>query len=225
MRGMRSLGGSSKAVSIFRPARLSSLRSIFTGCRAVILPRFGGPEVLELRENVPVPNLNPNEIRAGYGRSVFQPHLPIIIGRDVSGEVAAVGNSVKSFRVGQEVFGALHPTALRGTYTDYGILSEEELTEKPASVSHVEASAIPFAALTAWRALKSNARILEGQRVLVFGGGGAVGFAAIQIAVASGCHVTASCVGQTRERILAAGAEQAVDYTTEVITLVFLFIC
>lgn len=68
---------------------------------------------------------------------MFQPHLPIIIGRDVSGEVAAVGNSVKSFRVGQEVFGALHPTALRGTYADYGVLSEEELTEKPASVSHV----------------------------------------------------------------------------------------
>ncbi|KAG2294693.1 hypothetical protein Bca52824_041362 [Brassica carinata] len=212
-------------------SRFSSLRSIFTGCRAVMLPRFGGPEVLELRENVPVPNLNPNEvlvrakavsvnpldcrIRAGYGRSVFQPHLPIIIGRDVSGEVAAVGNSVKSFRVGQEVFGALHPTALRGTYTDYGVLSEEELVEKPSTVSHVEASAIPFAALTAWRALKSNARILEGQRVLVFGGGRAVGFSAIQIAVASGCHVTASCVGQTRDRILAAGAEQAVDYTTE----------
>ncbi|KAF2612847.1 hypothetical protein F2Q70_00010009 [Brassica cretica] len=176
MRGMRSLRGSSKAVSIFRPPRLSSLRSIFTGCRAVMLPRFGGPEVLELREDVPVPNLSPNEVlvrakavsvnpldcRARYGRSVFQPHLPIIIGRDVSGEVAAVGNSVKSFKVGQEVFGALHPTALRGTYTDYGVLSEEELTEKPASVSHVEASAIPFAALTAWRALKSNARILEG---------------------------------------------------------------
>ncbi|KAH0880769.1 hypothetical protein HID58_068163 [Brassica napus] len=230
MRVMRSYRGSSIAGLVSHPASLSSLRSIFTGCRAVMLPRFGGPEVLELRENVPVPNLNPNEvlvraravsvnpldcrIRAGYGRSVLQPHLPVIIGRDISGEVAAVGNSVKAFKVGQEVFGALHPTALRGTYTDYGILSEEELTEKPSSVSHVEASAIPFAALTAWRALKSNARILEGQRLLVFGGG-AVGFAAIQLGVAFGCHVTASCVGQTKDRILAAGAEQAVDYLTE----------
>ncbi|KAJ4893657.1 GroES-like zinc-binding alcohol dehydrogenase family protein [Raphanus sativus] len=231
MRVARSYRGSSMAGFVSRrPARLSSLRRIFTGCRAVMLPRFGGPEVLELRENVPVPNLNPNEVlvrakavsvnpldcrmRAGYGRSVIQPHLPVIIGRDISGEVAAIGNSVKSFKVGQEVFGALHPTALRGTYTDYGILSQEELTEKPSSVSHVEASAIPFAALTAWRALKSNARILEGQRLLVFGGG-AVGFAAIQLGVASGCHVTASCVGQTKDRILAAGAEQAVDYLTE----------
>lgn len=53
------------------------------------------------------------------------------------------------------------------------------------------------------------------QRLLVFGGG-AVGFAAIQLGVAFGCHVTASCVGQTKDRILAAGAEQAVDYLTEV---------
>ena len=59
---MRSLRGSSMAGLVSHPARLSSLRSIFTGCRAVMLPRFGGPEVLELRENVPVPNLNPNEV-------------------------------------------------------------------------------------------------------------------------------------------------------------------
>ncbi|KAL1813048.1 hypothetical protein ACET3Z_023113 [Daucus carota] len=54
-------------------------------------------------------------MRAGYGRSLFQPLLPIILGRDVSVEVADVGSSVKSLHVGQEVFGALHPTAVRGT--------------------------------------------------------------------------------------------------------------
>ena len=88
-----------------------------------------------------------SQIRAGYGRSVLQPHLPVVIGRDISGEVAAVGNSVKAFKVGQEVFGALHPTALRGTYTDYGILSEEELTEKPSSVSHVVSGKISICPL------------------------------------------------------------------------------
>lgn len=76
-------------------------------------------------------------MRAGYGRSIFQPLLPLILGRDISGEVAAVGSSVRSLRVGQEVFGALHPTAVRGTYADYAILSEDELTSKPASISHV----------------------------------------------------------------------------------------
>ncbi|XP_019194684.1 PREDICTED: reticulon-4-interacting protein 1, mitochondrial [Ipomoea nil] len=206
-------------------------RGMATSCRAVLLPRFGDPDVLQLRDNVSVPDLKPNQVlvrtravsinpldtrmRSGYGRSIFEPLLPLILGRDISGEVAAVGSSVRSVGVGQEVFGALHPTAVRGTYTDYAILDEDELAPKPASLSHVEASAIPFAALTAWRALKSTARIKEGQRVLVVGGGGAVGFSAIQLSVAAGCHVSTTCGGESVDRILAAGAEQAVDYTTE----------
>lgn len=82
-------------------------------------------------------NFNAFQIRAGYGRSLYEPLLPLIIGRDVSGEVAAVGNSVRSLSVGQEVFGALHPTAVRGTYTDYAVLAEDELTPKPETISHV----------------------------------------------------------------------------------------
>ncbi|KAL7200193.1 hypothetical protein ACSBR1_032170 [Camellia fascicularis] len=118
-------------------------------------------------------------MRSGYGCSLFEPLLPLILGHDVSGEVAAIG----AF----EVFGALHPTAVWGTYTDYAILSEDELTAKLVSISR-EASAIPFAALTAWRALKSTARITQGQRVLVVSGEGAVSFATIQLALAVEYH-------------------------------------
>lgn len=78
-----------------------------------------------------------SQMRSGYGRSIFEPLLPVILGRDISGEVAAVGSSVRSVSVGDEVFGALHPTAVRGTYADYAILSEEELSAKPVSFSHV----------------------------------------------------------------------------------------
>ncbi|XP_044482987.1 reticulon-4-interacting protein 1, mitochondrial isoform X1 [Mangifera indica] len=214
---------------------LRFVRYMATRCRAVVLPRFGGPEVLELRPDVEVPDLKPNEVlvrtravsinpldtrmRSGYGRSLFEPLLPVILGRDVSGEVAATGSSVRCLSVGQEVFGALHPTAVRGTYTDYAVLSEDELTLKPVSVTHVEASAIPFAALTAWRALKGTARITEGQRLLVIGGGGAVGFSAIQLSVAAGCQVVTTCGSKSIDRVLAAGAEQAVDYTAEDIEL------
>ncbi|CAM8946976.1 unnamed protein product [Rhodiola kirilowii] len=132
---------------------LELARSMVTRCRAVILPRFGGPDVLEIRDDVEVPDLKADEVlvrsravsvnpldtrmRAGYGRSIFEPLLPLILGRDVSGEVAAVGASVRSLRVGQEVFGALHPTAARGTYTEYAILPESELTKKPEQMSHV----------------------------------------------------------------------------------------
>ncbi|KAH1218386.1 Reticulon-4-interacting protein 1, mitochondrial [Glycine max] len=202
------------------------LKSYVSDCRAVLLPSFGGPHLLQLRSHVPVPPLKSHDVlvraravsvnpldtrmRAGYGRSIFERLLPIILGRDVSGEVAAVGDKVRL------VFGALHPTAVRGTYADYAILSEEEVTPKPDSLTHVEASAIPFAALTAWRALKSTARISEGQRILVVGGGGAVGLSAVQFAVAAGCSVVTTCGSQSVDRLLAAGAEQAVDYIAEV---------
>ncbi|KAL7251910.1 hypothetical protein ACSBR1_013710 [Camellia fascicularis] len=146
-------------------------------------------------------------MRSGYGRFLFEPLLPLILGRDVSGEVAAIGAS--------EVFGALHPTVVRGTYTDYAILSKDELTVKPVSISHVEASVIPFAALTVWRALKSTARITQGQRVLVVSGGGAVSFATIQLAVAAEYHVSTTCGSKSIDQGMAAGAEQAVDYTTQ----------
>ncbi|PKA61216.1 Quinone oxidoreductase-like protein [Apostasia shenzhenica] len=207
-----------------------AISTVLTACRAVVLPRFGGPEVLELRPAVRVPDLKPREVlvraraasinvldlrmRSGYGRSIFEPLLPLILGRDVSGEVAAVGTSVSSLVVGQEVFGALHPTAERGTYAEYAILSEDELSLKPSSVSHAEASVVPFAALTAWRALKSTARISKGQRLLVLGGGGAIGLAAIQIAVAAGCHVSAICGCKSIECVLEVGAEEALDYST-----------
>ncbi|XP_057857405.2 uncharacterized protein LOC131066542 isoform X2 [Cryptomeria japonica] len=206
-------------------------RRLMSTCRAVVVPRFGGPEVLEVRQNVGIPDLGASEVlvrtfavginpldcrmRSGYGRSLFEPLLPLILGRDISGEVAAVGSSVRQLHVGQEVFGALHPTAIRGTYSDYAILSEEELAPKPPSLTHVEASAIPFAALTAWRALKSTARINSGQSLLVIGGGGAVGLSAIQLSVVAGCRVASTCGKVSIDRVMAAGAEQAVDYTSQ----------
>lgn len=94
------------------------------------------------------------QMRDGYGRSVFEKHLPLILGRDISGEVAAVGDTVRSLRVGQEVFGALHPTAVRGTYTDYAILAEDELIQKPESISHVvRFLASNYALIVAWNTI------------------------------------------------------------------------
>ncbi|KAL2632592.1 hypothetical protein R1flu_004071 [Riccia fluitans] len=211
-------------------AWVSSVRSMST-CSAVLVTRFGGPEVLEYRSAVALPDIGSNEVlvraravsvnpldlrmRAGYGKSLFKPLLPIVLGRDVSGEVSAVGSAVRHLQVGEEVFGALHPTAIRGTYSDYAILAEEQLIRKPASLSHVDAAAIPFAALTAWRALRSAARIQNGQKVLIIGGGGAVGLAATYLAKAVGCHVSVTCGQRTMEWAKEAGAEQVIDYTSE----------
>ncbi|KAG0626048.1 hypothetical protein M758_2G098600 [Ceratodon purpureus] len=201
-----------------------------TTCRAVVLPRFGGPEVLEVRDDSILPDLGASDVlvrthavgvnpldmrmREGYGRSLFEPLLPLVLGRDVSGEVTAVGSSVRHFHVGDQVFGALHPTATRGTYSEYAILGEEQLAPKPESLSHTDAAAIPFASLTAWRALRSTANIQKGQKVLIMGGGGAVGLAAIYIAKAAGCYVACTCGKRSIEKVKEAGAEEAVDYAS-----------
>jgi NADPH:quinone reductase-like Zn-dependent oxidoreductase len=84
-----------------------------------------------------------------------------------------------------------------------------------------EAAAIPFAALTAWRALRSTAQIKKGQKVLVMGGGGAVGLSAIQLARSAECYVACTCGKRSMERVKEAGAEEAIDYTTPNINLQF----
>ncbi|KAH9310038.1 hypothetical protein KI387_037949 [Taxus chinensis] len=231
LKGARNTLGTVTVNSLLMSILKNADTRLLSTCRAVVVPRFGGPEVLEIRHNVGIPDVGATEVlvravavginpldcrmRSGYGRSLFEPLLPLILGRDISGEVAAVGSSVRQLHVGQEVFGALHPTAVRGTYSDYAILSEEELAPKPPSLTHVEASAIPFAALTAWRALKSTARINSGQRLLIIGGGGAVGFAAIQLSVAAGCRIVTTCGKASIDHVMAAGAEEAIDYTSE----------
>lgn len=102
------------------------------------------------------------QIREGYGRSIFEPLLPLVLGRDLSGEVAAVGSGVGSFKIGDPVFGALHPTAVFGTYSQYTVADCSELQPKPQNLSHQEAATIPFAALTAWRAVRSIGRLKKG---------------------------------------------------------------
>lgn len=200
-------------------------------CTSVVLRRYGPPERLEVDTNYLIPEPSANEVlvqvkavavnpldmrmREGYAKSLFEPLLPLILGRDVSGVVVRTGKCARSrFQEGQEVFGALHPTAVRGTYSQYALLEGSQLALKPPSVSHVDAAAVPFASLTAWRALADTAKVKKGQRVLVMGGGGAVGLAAIQLAGSLGCHVATSCGDSSMEKVRQAGAMQAVHYAS-----------
>lgn len=70
--------------------------------------------------------------------------------------------------------------------------------------------------MRAWNSIALIEFDLHRQRVFVVGGGGAVGFSAIQLSVAAGCHVSTTCGPESVDRLLGAGVEQAIDYTTEV---------
>ncbi|GAA0367881.1 NADP-dependent oxidoreductase [Actinoallomurus spadix] len=184
----------------------------------------GGPEVLTIvdaPEPRPLPTevlvrvkaigLNPLEARLRAGEFPMIGRPPFILGWDLSGVVEEA--ATWRFRPGDKVFGMpLFPRAA-SAYAEVVAAPALHLTRKPASLSHVEASALPVVGLTAWQGLVDLAGVTEGDRVLVHGGGGGVGHVAIQIAKALGAYVIATAGGGKREFVEGLGADEVIDYT------------
>jgi NADPH:quinone reductase-like Zn-dependent oxidoreductase len=152
------------------------------------------------------------------------PHaLPLTLGWDVSGVVAAVGSGVMQWpqwQVGDAVF-ARPDIARNGTYAEFVAIRAREIARKPRTISHVEAASLPLAGITAWEAMIDKAGVRAGQRVLVHAGSGGVGSLAIQLVKAVGATVVATTSGRNRVLVESLGADQVVDYTsTDVATAV-----
>ena len=103
----------------------------------------------------------------------------------------------------------------RGGYAEYTIVTNEEASAKPKSITFAEAAAVPLAALTAWQALIDEAKLDKGQTVLIHGGSGGVGSFAIQIAKARGAKVIATASTPNQDLLKQLGADVAVDYTKQ----------
>ncbi|CAL9285989.1 NADP-dependent oxidoreductase [Streptomyces sp. SudanB182_2057] len=193
--------------------------------RAITQRTLGGPEVLtvvDAPEPQPLPTevlvrvkaigLNPLEARLRAGEFPLIGRPPFILGWDISGVVEESPRTWR-FRPGDEVFGMpLFPRAA-SAYAEVVSAPALHLARKPASLSHVEASALPVVGLTAWQGLVDLGGVREGDRVLVHGGGGGVGHVAIQIAKALGAHVIATAGGSKREFVEGLGADDVIDYT------------
>jgi len=131
-------------------------------------------------------------------------------GRDVAGEVAAVGKNVTQFKPGDKVFGACS-----GAFAEYACARESSFVIKPDGVSFEQAASVPVAALTALQALRDKAQIQPGQRVVINGAAGGVGTFAVQIARTFGAEVTAVCSTRNVELMKSIGADRVIDYTRE----------
>ncbi|MET8723403.1 NADP-dependent oxidoreductase [Streptomyces misionensis] len=193
--------------------------------RVVTQHTLGGPEVLTIvdaPEPRPLPGevlvrvraigLNPLEARLRAGEFPLLGRPPFVLGWDISGVVEEAPGTWR-FRPGDEVFGMpLFPRAARA-YAEVVSAPALHLARKPASLSHVEASALPVVGLTAWQGLVDLGGVTEGDRVLVHGGGGGVGHVAVQIAKALGAHVIATAGGRKREFVEELGADEVIDHT------------
>ncbi len=196
--------------------------------KAVRIHQYGGREVLSLDE-IPVPDIAPDEVlvrvvaasinpvdwkvRAGYLAQMMPHQMPLTLGWDVSGVVAAVGSQVTQWQVGDALF-SRPDLARNGTYAEFVAIRAGECARKPRTISHVEAASLPLAGITAWEAMMDTARVRAGQRVLVHAGSGGVGSLAIQLVKAAGATVVATASGRNRALVESLGVDQFVDYTT-----------
>jgi NADPH:quinone reductase-like Zn-dependent oxidoreductase len=195
-----------------------------TTMRAIRQVVLGGPEVLtEVEVARPEPGLSQILVRvraAGvnptdWAHRAFQIFLgppPFTLGWDVSGVVEATGFGVTLFKPGDEVFGMLPYPHGVGSHAEYVTGPARAFAFKPDSLDHVQAAALPLAALTAWQALVDTARISEGQRVLVHGAAGGVGHLAVQIAKARGAYVIGTASAGNHDLVRGLGADELIDY-------------
>lgn len=198
--------------------------------RAVVQHRYGGPDVLALAEvDAPVPAARevlirvdavavsagdvflmhgePRMVRLVFGFS--RPKRPVL-GRDVAGEVVAVGSAVTRFRVGDPVFAESD----QGGWAELVTVPERFVARRPSSVDAVHAAAVPVSGTTALQGLRL-AGVRTGRHVLVTGASGGVGGFAVQLAKAMGAEVTGVCRAEKADHVRALGADHVIDHTTE----------
>ncbi len=196
--------------------------------RAAVLPRFGGPELFEVRQ-VEKPAAGPGELlvrviasgtnpveakirQAGYGMGMDP---PIILGFDVSGVVEEIGPGVREFSPGDAVFYTPEISGQSGSYAEYHVVSASIVARKPESLSHIEAAGVPLAGGTAYEAIIRRLRLEIGETVLIHGGAGGVGSFAVQFAKAAGARVLATAGPNNQEILRKLGADVAIDYRSQ----------
>ena len=131
-------------------------------------------------------------------------------GRSLAGTVECAGQEVNEFKPGDEVYGTCD-----GSFAPYARARAARLAPKPANLSFEQAAAVPVSALTALQAVRDQARVQPGQKVLIIGASGGVGTFAVQIAKAFGAEVTGVCSTAKTDLVRSIGADHVIDYTRD----------
>ena len=198
--------------------------------KAIVMHAYGGPDVLELKDvdkpplmkdgvriRVHASSLNAGDyftmrgspwlVRLTVGFPKPKEH---ILGWDVAGVVETVGEGVTRLQPGDRVF-----AACENALAEYASASEDTVAPAPTNLTLEQAAAIPTAAATALHALRDQANVRPGQRVLINGASGGVGTFAVQIAKALGAEITAVCRARNVELVRSLGADHVIDSDRE----------
>lgn len=195
--------------------------------KAAVIDQFGPSSALQVRD-IPTPEITVDQIlvevhaasvnpidwkiRDGMMGDRYGKEFPMVLGLDASGVVVKVGDSVTEFKEGDEVY-ARSDNGAGKCYAEYVALNPGTVALKPESLSHVEAAAIPLAALTPLIGMRDCAGLKAGDRILIIGASGGVGIFAVQIAKLMGAEVTAVCSTRNIDLAKELGADRVIDYT------------
>ena len=193
--------------------------------RAVVLRAHGGPEVLTF-EDVASPECGEQDIvvtvaatalnradllqRMGFYPNPF-PSGPEIPGLEFAGTVAAIGDKVTAWSVGEAVMGITSG----GAYAEQLVIHERQAMAVPSGMALHDAAGIPEVFITAWDALVVQGGLTSGRWAMVHAGASGVGTAAIQICKAIGARIVVTCSGGKVAACRALGADVVVDYGTQ----------
>ncbi|XP_063217439.1 reticulon-4-interacting protein 1 homolog, mitochondrial-like isoform X4 [Bacillus rossius redtenbacheri] len=208
--------------------------------KAVVCTAYRGLDSLAVVDDVRVPTIsNPDEILvqvkatsvdsidlkicSGYGRVLrrqlnkYNPNVdgefPVVLGRDCAGVVLELGQAVKRFEVGDEVWLAV-PHWSPGTMSECVVVKEGLVAKKPGGIGFEVAASLPYAGSIAWNAMVRQAHLdsatTRGKRILVHGGCSPVGCVLIQLARLWGATVTATCALRATPVVQALGADDVV---------------
>ena len=219
-------------------ARISSILQVKppkhqpVAMKAYIKTRYGGPEVLELKE-YPRPNCNADEILvrvkansanpadwhilrgkpfiARFAFGLFRPKYPVL-GSDFAGVVEEVGGEVNDFKKGDRVFGE---QVEGGAFAEYTAIKPGYCALMLDGTDFSQMAALPIAGLTALQALTTHGKLERGESVLINGASGGVGHLAVQIAKVSGARVTGVCSSGSAAFVESLGVDQVIPYDRE----------
>lgn len=201
--------------------------------KVAVSKKYGAPDVVRLIE-IETPSPKNNEVRVKvYATTVnrtdcglraahpfitrfftgfFRPKNSIL-GSEFTGTIDAVGKDVKSFKVGDEVFGI--SASKYGAHAEYLCIDEKaSITTIPDNLDLENAMAICEGSWYAWNNLK-EVKLKQGETMLINGGSGSIGSAAIQLAKSYGVEITAVTSTQNLKLVKELGASQVIDYTQE----------